>query len=437
VLGPDGEPLFVPINADKAELRVSGCTGSLRLEAVDADYRSVNAPVAFVELGAEEAPRNAGSSDGNTDLVRIGFEAMTRTVEAMQRAQVERERAFAVKEKAFADAQVAAQRMHTDLLIALCDRVGGGKPQDPLSIIRQQNDIRRALEQATPRNSGLLPQAAPTPSSDDGAVPKWVQTAAAFGPAALEMGILSVAKGDANKANELRRNYAPIVNSLSAVFGGMPSGVPGGIPAVVPMQTAAPVAVHVHEPLVEDAVIIDERPTLPKPIREAFARLDDGEAEAFDSYWDDVDEEQADALAREAAAIRDLDERTEWARNLIRGKQDGAEDEPIDEEPTAAAPAAAPAETPTPVAGLDVPPALFPVLMKLTPEEQAAGIQLLSVLDRASIDKIVAQLVAMPPEKALATVRASIDNARKRSASVAHRAVMAALSEAGASGDAS
>ena len=63
VLGPDGEPLFVAITSDRGELQAYGCNGSIRLEAVDGDYRSVRAPVGYVEF----APNGAGDSLRKTE----------------------------------------------------------------------------------------------------------------------------------------------------------------------------------------------------------------------------------------------------------------------------------------------------------------------------------------------------------------------------------
>ena len=67
VLGPDNEPLYIPIGGDRLDLHASGCSGSLRLEAVDGDYHPVEAPVAYVEVASNEAsaPRNAAATDGN------------------------------------------------------------------------------------------------------------------------------------------------------------------------------------------------------------------------------------------------------------------------------------------------------------------------------------------------------------------------------------
>ncbi|MDB4981852.1 MAG: hypothetical protein JWM82_2604 [Myxococcales bacterium] len=78
-------------------------------------------------------------------------------------------------------------------------------------------------------------------------------------------------------------------------------------------------------------------------------------------------------------------------------------------------------------AGLEMPPQLVPVFVQLTQEERTAAAQILAALDRGTIDRLVAQLIAMPTDKALATVRLTISEAGKRAPSVAHRAVNAAF----------
>jgi hypothetical protein len=77
-------------------------------------------------------------------------------MEAMQRAQVERERALAEKERAVTDAQVAMQRNHVEIVIALLDRATGGKPQDPVAVLEQHVKLQKVIERQAPRNAGLL-----------------------------------------------------------------------------------------------------------------------------------------------------------------------------------------------------------------------------------------------------------------------------------------
>jgi hypothetical protein len=149
VLGPDGEPLFVGITSDRSELQAYGCNGSVRLEAVDGDYRSVRAPVGYVEFapnGAGDSLRKTDTQSDSPELVRAAVESLTRTMEAMQRSQVERERAIGQREKAVTDAQIEMQRSHTQLIVALMDKATGGQPQDPLTLIQNQEKINKALE---------------------------------------------------------------------------------------------------------------------------------------------------------------------------------------------------------------------------------------------------------------------------------------------------
>src|SRR5262245_59162535 len=103
ITGRDGEPLYISIENDEAELRLSGCSGAIRLDAVDAERRPLAVQATYVDLGTEEAPRPA-ASDENKEMVRFCFDSMTRTMEGMQRAQVERERTLAQKEQSLTEA---------------------------------------------------------------------------------------------------------------------------------------------------------------------------------------------------------------------------------------------------------------------------------------------------------------------------------------------
>jgi hypothetical protein len=77
----------------------------------------------------------------------------------------------------------------------------------------------------------------------------------------------------------------------------------------------------------------------------------------------------------------------------------------------------------------DVPPQLIPVLMQLSDDEKMVGLQVFQQLDLGSIKNLTDRLLAMPQDSALKTIKTMIKNARLRSASVAHRAVSAALRE--------
>ena len=170
----------------------------------------MNAPVAVVELGDDTPSRPAPAND-NSDLVRSSVESLTRTMEAMQRAQVERERTLAQKERSFADAQVARDRMFTDLLIALLDRSTNGKPQDPLSVLRQQLAFQKALDNDAGRRNAAVVVPEPVeeePAEEGDKMPKWLAGALPFMPMVAtgiqEFVVHSVAKGDPTKAERLR-----------------------------------------------------------------------------------------------------------------------------------------------------------------------------------------------------------------------------------------
>jgi hypothetical protein len=414
--------MFIPIGADRLDLSAQGCTGSLRLEAVDGDYQPVDAPVAYVEIAASERPatRNAATND-QSDLVRTSFESMTRTMEAMQRAQVERERALAEKERSLTDAQVAMNRNHVDLMIAMLDRATGGKAQDPVTVLEQHVKLQKAIERQRPRNAGLL--MAPASSDDDtqeGGKAHWMANVLPFTPLVTQM--LAKAFGNSDKkAAEMARNAGTIAQAVSALdkgdgtaVQGLTEGMVGGIVSAVqpegtPAQSPQPVQ-----------VVERQRWVRPKPIREVLAQLDDDASDDFDAYLDSLDDDSFDRVCETGASIADLDARVSWARQLVQDAEE-ASDEPADAVPHTTANGELP----------DVPPALFPVLAQLTPEERTLGAQLLVLVDRATVDDFTAKLAAMPPDQALKTIRHAIADAQRRSPSVAHRAIRSAMASVG------
>ncbi len=412
VLDGDGEPLFIPVNAGRADLREQGCAGSLRLEAVDSDHKSVHAPVAFVELGvAHESTGRSG--DAPADLVRTSFEAMTRTMEAMQRAQVERERALAQKERALTDAQVAAQRMNVDLMIALLDRAGG-KPQDPIQVLKQQLAFQKALDAGSHRNSTELP--APIVEVDEKEPANdWLTRLKPLTPvvsvALQELIVNHFAKGDEAKAEAIRKSFSSVGGML-----GLGSDEATAVRQVV--QNAYAEGFASQSPTVANESS-DERLAPPKAMRELLAQLSDDEAEAFLEHLGTLDGDQLKRVCADAAAIAKLEERTAWARELLRKRETEKAAAKADPVSSTAAP-------------FDVPPALIPILSQLSPTEMQVGASIIGVLDRATIQKLADRLLAMPPDQALATIRRTIAEAQRRSASVAHRAVAAALNTDGA-----
>jgi hypothetical protein len=414
VLGPGNEPLYIPIGGDRLDLHANGCSGSLRLDAVDGDYGPVDAPVAYVEIAASEQPaaRNSSVPDGNADLVRTSFESMTRAMEAMQRAQVERERALAEKERAFTEAQVAMQRQHVEVMVALIDRATGGKPQDPVAVLEQHVKLQKVIDRQGPRNADVL--MGPSDENQEGGKLHWMASVLPYTPLVTQM-VAKMFGSSAKKAAEMARNAGTIANAVGALQNGdaaavqdLTNGMIGGIVSATQPDISVP-----QPP--QGQVIERERWIRPRPIREVLAHLDDDASEAFDEYLDTLDGESFDKLCDTAASITRLDERAAWARRVST----------VSEEGTEAAPSVQ-----TIYAGLpDVPPALLPVLAQLTPEEQTLGAQLLLVLDRASVDQFTSRLAAMPPDKALKAIRQAIAEAQRRSASVAHRAVRAALAD--------
>jgi hypothetical protein len=418
ICGPDGEPLFIPIGEDRPTLRANGCTGSLRLDAVDEEQRAVDAPAAFVELGGDEVPvRNSAvlGGDSHADLLRVAIETNTRTMEAMQRAQIERERVLGIKEKALTDSQVAMMKMQSDLMIALVERAHAGNPQDPLTVVKQQLEIQKTIEKNTQqRNAGLLPAPVVADDSSSPQLPGWLRAFLPFAPMVAtgmqEVLVGAIAKENPAKADQIRRN----IGNYTHAIGGMVQGQGFPAPMAMPMAVAQPVI-----EVVDGEV---ERPTIPKAIREVLARLDDEEADSFSDYLEELDQNQMDEARREAESMSSIDARVAWARGLIRALD-------REEAPVVAA-EVVPTPQPTVDAGLEMPPQLVPVFVQLTQEEQMAAAQILAALDRGTIDRLIAQLVAMPTDKALTMVRRTIAEARKRAPSVAHRAINAAFREA-------
>jgi hypothetical protein len=383
VLGPDGEPLFLPITADHSDLYAAGCdSGSFRLEAVDAQRRPLGAQVAFIELATLD--RGGPPAVGHNDLVKAGFDSMRMTMEAMQRAQVERERALAQKERALTEAQVAIQRMHTDMMVALVERVGNALPQDAVTVVKQAKDIQKVLG---PRNAGLLPaheKEESTDAEEEGPkAPPWLEALKPFGGLVATMGqevlVKAVAKDDPEKERELRNNFA----LYTKMFGG-----DAGVVAAPGVDTSG-----------SDAQLLR-----PRAVREIFAQLDDEEVDPFDTYLDSLSDDEFHALCREAAAITDIGQRVSWARTRL-GDGGPPREQPRQQNLIS-----------------QIPPALLPIVMQLSEEERQWAAQIASTLDVAKGQKLVEKLASLPVDEAVRRVRSMIAAAKKRSASVAHRA---------------
>jgi hypothetical protein len=401
IMGPDGEPLYIAITEDQPDLRAKGCSGSIRLDAVDADRRSLPVQAVYVELGnVEDAPR-MGAAENDKDMVRVCFESMTRTMEGMQRAQVERERTLAQKEQALTEAQIANQKMIMELMIAVLDRVGGAKPQDALSFLKQQFEIQKTLERQVTRNAPALPEPLPPPEPKDEKIPSWLRMAL---PGLQELAVGMVAKGDEAKAQMVRN-----------IGGAIMSGMMGDDTPRVPQPPQVAASLPPQE-------IVEVRRVAPKAMREVLAMLNDEEALAMEQMFAGLDQEDYLTVCRDVEELPSVDARLLWARRVIERMANAGHAEAPKESVTAKA-------SPLDVSG--VPAELMAVCAQLSPEDQMLGLQLLSVLDRGTIEKLVADLSGVPPEVALTTVRAMIAEARRRSPSVAHRAVAAALREMG------
>ena len=179
-------------------------------------------------------------------------------------------------------------------------------------------------------------------------------------------------------------------------------GVVGGIAAAI--QSDAP-----SQPQQASVQAVErERWIRPRPIRELLAQLDDDASEAFEEYLDTLDGESFDRVCETAGSIANLDGRVAWAQQFLATENHDS-DASIPSTSRSASDGGLP----------DVPPALYPVLAQLTPEEQTLGAQLLLVLDRATVDAFTAQLAAMSPENALKVIREAIAEAQRRSPSVA------------------
>jgi hypothetical protein len=159
------------------------------------------------------------------------------------------------------------------------------------------------------------------------------------------------------------------------------------------------------------------RPAPPKAIREVQALLDDGEADTFETYLESASDDAYRAFCDKAAAIPDLEARVAWARELVAAYKRLQNAQTVNESP-------ANEPTRTPSNEITVPPALIPALVQLAAEEKQILQQLLGVLDRATTERAIAELSAL---QAVARIRRIIDEAKRRSASVAQRAFASGL----------
>ena len=251
------------------------------------------------------------------------------------------------------------------------------------------------------RNAGALP-ATSVPVADDSTsrFTKWAGAILPLAPMVAEVISKTMAKNDEAKAADIRRNVGVVADAVEGV-----------IQHVESAEAVQPVAAIEPEPA---------RLMPSKAMRQVLALLDDAESEALLDHLYDVSDAEEEAIERQADAIADIDSRLAWARALIRSLDQQA----ASEMPTADTIAEHDASTGN---GLSVPPALLPVLMQLSAEERVIGSQILHALDRATVEKFTASLLTMSQQDALAAIREAIAEARRRSASVAQRAVASVL----------
>jgi hypothetical protein len=273
VVGPNGEPLFIPIAADLDSLVAAGCApGSYRLEAVDVQRRSVGTPIAFVEIIEPQTERI-----GHSDLLRTSIEALTRTTEAMQRTQLERERASAARERELMNAQIEAQRaliesqksqMH--LVVSLFERVTGAG--DPVAMLKQQINLQRTLEEQSKQRNA--PNAPPEPPVEQ-APPWWAAIMAQAAPA-VSMWV----------AGKSRQEIA------GALFQQMSVGTP--------IQAAAAQA---HDAVVEAAVPPVSGPSAKEKIQAVLERLTEDERATVKQKLETLTDDEFDRMMRYVAGV--------------------------------------------------------------------------------------------------------------------------------------
>jgi hypothetical protein len=368
----------------------------------------VRAPAAYVELGPiggaiAEPPRKTETPSEGPDLVRSAIDALTRSVEATQRTQIEHERGMAHREKSITEAQIEMQRRDKEIISLLLDRATGGKPKDSLTALQEHTKFQKAVEAITgsqQRNAAIVVtdddgDAAVKSTKNEEGLGKWVTMLAPLVPHVTDYIASSIE--DPQKADSFRRNGAAL-SQLAEAFG---RGVSDGNLTIPSMPVALPTRVEPSR-------------STPRALREVLAILDDADADSLADHLDELDDAAFNAVAQHAQSIASVEARVAWTRGLL--------------EPAVAP---APAKTAMPAAAeaiaAGLPPALLPVVARLTPSERTTAMQLLQVLDAATIEHLKARLLTMSPEQAAATIRETIAEVNRRGASLAQRAVFAAL----------
>jgi hypothetical protein len=359
------------------ELENNGCEADrYRLEATDAERQPIpGVPIAVVDLGggAERVP-------ARTELVpseppRTTTEALTRTVEAIQRTQAEGERSRGERERWQMQAVMEANRNLTLICTSLIERLQPApqKAQDPLTILKQQAETNRVLDEIVEhRNAGLpLPPSTSTEQKPDlGVIGNILQ--GLIGPSLNQFVQAGTLKLIGLKPDE-------IVSQL------------GGNGAAV--QSARPARVK-----------------WPQSVRQLLAELDDAEAEAFEARVAAVDEQVRAQVIAELEAIEDIEARVAYVRELLG---------------TAEAPAAPMPNSSS--ADPEIPAPFKPLFQQLTAEERQAAFRILQRLNVDALKELGAQILSVPLDAQVAKVREMIAVFEQREASAAQRAVFAVM----------
>jgi hypothetical protein len=394
VLGPDGEPLYIPIQASERTLEDNGCEpDKYRLEACDGEREPIDGvPIAVVELhgGAIEPVARGELVPAYIEPPRTSTEALTRALEASQRTQLERERNLAERERWQMHAMVESQRSMALICTSLIERL---KPSstvtanDPLTILKKQAEADEIFHRMVERRNGGAPQGGAEPDDEKPADPmQWL-----------------------SKAQGIIGQFAPGVNLWlkSRAFEKM------GLP---PEQIAEKLKAEMGAPVQPDGEADDGFITVnyPRSIRQVLGELTDEEAPVLDDIFCGLKDGERIALFEEADKIEDLAERVEWTRKLLRGRGPSASASPPQ-------PPAAPPPAPS------IPPLLQPVFDRLTTEEKDIAARMANRLDLTTLSEIGAALLPLPLDAQVAKVRQMIHAFEQREPSLAHRAVHAVL----------
>jgi hypothetical protein len=376
VLGPDGEPLYVPILAGAAALEDNGCgPDRYRLEAADGDRKAIpGVPVAVLELAGavEAAPARGELVPAFLEPPRSSTEALTRTLEAMQRTQLERERQNAERERWQMQAMVESQRSVALICTSLIERL---KPApstvaDPLSILKQQAEANKMIEQLVERRTAIaLPAAAESTGDEPGG---WTS----FLSAAL----------------------APIAPAVNQLIQAQTYKMMGLAPEQIAAQFTG---------VRNDAATAEDEFHYPRCIRQVLGELTDNEANQVEEVFAGLSDAERNALFAEAEKIVALGERTEWTRRLLQRRN--------------AAAAPAPPDAPS------IPPAFQQLFAGLSSGEQATLLRMLARLDLGTLEKLATALLALDPATQLEKVRGMIQSFEQRETATAQRTVFSTL----------